>query len=210
MDATFPNPIDGARTLGQDHAGSVPMSRRLTESEFENEVNVCLPRLVQIARRISGDDDIASDAVQQALVRASRARKKFDSRSEVSTWLTRIVIREVRRLFVDQKRRRIQTNSISSSADESGSAEPISQPHEGPAQQAMHGELNDMIRTAVNELSDRRREVFSLVTWQGMNTAAVADLLNIKEQNVYSHLHAARMQLRSRLKHYFDSGEGES
>ena len=214
MDAASFNPIDGApfrgarirggRILGKGHAGSVPMSRRLSELDFENEVNACLPNLVQIARRVSGDAEIASDAVQQALIRASRAWGKFQNRSAVSTWLTRIVIREVRRLLADQNRRRMRTNSISSDADVPGSAEPTSPSHDGPAQRAMQEELSELIRMAVSELPDRQREVFALITWQGMNAAEIADLLKIKEQNVHSHLHAARVQLRPRLKHYLD------
>lgn len=221
MDAAFFDPNDGAptlrgarfcsvRILGRDHARSAPMSNSLSESDFEDEVNACLPRLSQIARRVAGNEEIASDAVQQALVRASRAWGKFGNRSEVSTWLTRIVIREVRRLFADQKRRRMRTNSISLGDSVPGLTEPKSPSHQGPAQQAMEEELNELIRQAVSDLPDRQREIFALITWQGMNAASVADLLKIKEQNVYAHLHAARMQLRPRLKHYLDSRAGES
>ena len=216
MDAAFFDPNDGAqalrsvRGLGRAHTRSAPMSNRLSEADFEDEVNSCLPRLTQIARRVSGNEEIANDAVQQALVRASRAWGKFDNRSEVSTWLTRIVIRAVRRLFADQKRRRMRTNSISFGDSVAGLSEPKSPSHQGPAQQAMQEELNALIRQAVSELPDRQREIFALITWQGMNAAAVAELLKIKEQNVYAHLHAARVKLRPRLQQYVDSREGES
>ena len=207
MDAAFPNLIDGRRLLGHQNERSNEMPQGLSESEFEKEVDACLPQLTSVARRLCGDDDIARDAVQQALLRASRAWRTFRGGSQVSTWLTRIVIRESRRVMTDSRRKRMRTNSISNpqSETEKNNSQLATAPSQGPHRQVQQDELKQLVRLATSELPDRQREVFALIVWQEMPVAAVAELLEINEQNVYANLHAAREQLKHKLARHIDA-----
>lgn len=207
MDAAFPNLIDGRRLLGHQNERSNEMPQGLSESEFEKEVDACLPQLTSVARRLCGDDDIARDAVQQALLRASRAWRTFRGGSQVSTWLTRIVIRESRRVMTDSRRKRMRTNSISNpqSETEKNNSQLATAPSQGPRRQVQQDELKQLVRLATSELPDRQREVFALIVWQEMPVAAVAELLEINEQNVYANLHAAREQLKHKLARHIDA-----
>ena len=51
-------------------------------------------RLFRVARSILKDDWEAEDAVQEAYVRAFSHLSEFEGRSQLSTWLTRIVANE--------------------------------------------------------------------------------------------------------------------
>ena len=207
MDAAFPNLIDGRRLLGHQNERSNEMPQGLSESEFEKEVDACLHQLTSVARRLCGDDDIARDAVQQALLRASRAWRTFRGGSQVSTWLTRIVIRESRRVMTDSRRKRMRTNSISNpqSETEKNNSQLATAPSQGPHRQVQQDELKQLVRLATSELPDRQREVFALIVWQEMPVAAVAELLEINEQNVYANLHGAREQLKHKLARHIDA-----
>src|ERR1700738_2387481 len=48
--------------------------------------------LFQTALRVMGNTEDAEDALQDGLLSASRNLKRFEGRSQFSTWLTRIVI----------------------------------------------------------------------------------------------------------------------
>jgi RNA polymerase sigma-70 factor (ECF subfamily) len=207
MDAAFPNPIDGRRLLGHLNERSAEMPQGLSESEFEKEVDACLPQLTSVSRRLCSDDDIAGDAVQQALLRASRAWRSFRGGSQVSTWLTRIVIRESRRAMTDSRRKRMRTNSISNCelGNEESDSQLATAPSQGPRRQVQQDELKQLVRQAASELPDRQREVFALIVWQEMPVSEVAELLEIKEQNVYANLHAAREQLKHKLSEHLDA-----
>ena len=205
MDAAFFHSIGGDDIVARPRERLGMNPKRLSESEFEKEVDACLPQLIAVARRLSADDEMAGDAVQQALLRASKAWRRFRGGSQVSTWLTRIVIRETRRLMKTSANRRSQTNSVSDwnslASDVSAAA------HDGPQRQLQQKELGQLIRAAASELPDRQREVFTLIVWQEMPVDKVADLLQIKPQNVYANLHAARETLRRKLNQYLGAEE---
>lgn len=63
------------------------------------------PMLLRVAYRMLGSMQDAEDAVQEALVRAWRAREGFEGRSAVSTWLCRITTR----VCLDMAARRTRT-----------------------------------------------------------------------------------------------------
>ena len=58
----------------------------------EGEIIRLYPRLFRTALRLTQDADAASDATQQALVQALRRWGQFTGRSQVGTWLHRIVV----------------------------------------------------------------------------------------------------------------------
>src|SRR5215510_5146365 len=81
-------------------------SRQPSKSEFERIMRQHNQRLFRVARSILKDDADAEDALQDAYVQAYRKLGDFRGDSELSTWLTRIVINES--LMRVRKRRRDQ------------------------------------------------------------------------------------------------------
>ncbi len=61
--------------------------------------------LFQTALRVLGNTEDAEDALQDGLLSAYRNLKRFEGRSQFSTWLTRIVINAAVRRFRWTKRR---------------------------------------------------------------------------------------------------------
>jgi RNA polymerase sigma-70 factor, ECF subfamily len=185
------------------------MKPRLTETEFDDGVKQLLPQMIAIARRLSINEDIAADAVGDALLRASRSFQSFRGESELSTWLIRIVIHSVRDAMSREsnRKRRLKTfqEEILSKTDSKDFARE-DQPDSG----LMTSELQTVIENSISRLPDRQREVFTLIIWQGMSPTEVAELLQITKQNVHANLFEARRQLKSWLANYIDvthSGE---
>lgn len=182
------------------------MSKTLSEPEFARAVDDALPKLVGVARRLAGDEDLAADAVQNALLKASKSWRRFRGDSHVHTWLTRIVIHCVRDGLAAEKRRTAMGMTQMQAEDQH---EQWEDPKRGPTQKALDNESRTTILAAVRTLPDRQREVFGLMIWQGMTAREVGELLDIDPQAVHASLYAARKRLREKLGPYFE-GDQES
>ncbi|MCD0461639.1 RNA polymerase sigma factor [Roseiconus lacunae] len=204
MESAFEKPIDTHRGLRREHAGTYAMGSKLSEREFAQCVDACMPRLVATARRLAGDEDLAADALQNALLKASKSWRRFEGRASLETWLIRILIHCVRDSIGDAiiRRERLMQETLESN-DSLASA---TDPGRGPTEQACDAETDAMIRKAVMNLPHRQREVFSLVIWQGMSHDQVVEILGIRSQTVYANLHAARQRLKAELKRHLDGG----
>jgi RNA polymerase sigma-70 factor (ECF subfamily) len=73
-----------------------------------------MPDLYRVALRVLGTHQDAEDAVQNGLLAAWRNLKRFEGRSQFSTWLTRLVINAAL-----QELRRIRAHVITSLGGES-------------------------------------------------------------------------------------------
>ena len=78
--------MDRAETIVVERAraGDAEAFRELVESYS--------PKLFRLAWRITGDEQTAEGAVQEALLRAYRSLDRFDARSQFGTWLHRIAV----------------------------------------------------------------------------------------------------------------------
>ena len=66
--------------------------RRGEETAFEKLVRTYSGRMLSVAKRFFTNPDDAQDAVQDAFLSAFKALPAFDGRSQLGTWLHRIVV----------------------------------------------------------------------------------------------------------------------
>lgn len=170
----------------------------LSEAELQATVRDSLPRLLRLARRLAGDEELAEEAVQDALLRIARSWRLFRGHSKLETWMTTIVIRCVRDSI---KKRTIDNLRYHDGCED---VEPIDGREPLPASAAECAEMQRALRIAATRLPDRQREVFALVVWEQMAADDVAVLLGIDRQAVYANLHAARTRLRTDLREFLD------
>ena len=220
MDAAFPNPLDHrlaacprARSASMNERRSESMTGRLDEDEFDSAVRDALPQLVSIARRLTADEEMAADAIQNALLKASKTWKSFRGDAQVKTWLTRILIHAVRDVFSEHSRRSgrvvvVESSDLDAQLD-MGSHQRNSEGSK-PDERILQQEREQAVRNAVNQLPQRQREIFGLMVWQNMSAREVGEILDIKPQNVYANMHAAKARLRELLASYFGDDRGES
>lgn len=221
MEAAFDSPFDDRRyrqrtdgrraslnqsVLGRSVSGESLSGKPLTEPEFERAVCEGMPQLIAIARRLSGNEELATEAVQNALLKASKSWRWFRGQSHVQTWLTQIVIHCVRDAIA-ANRRRLEKQPMLPQSESHRPGESVVDPDGGPRQKLLDDELRQTIRTAVQQLPDRQREVFGLTIWQGMTAAEVGKLLDISPQTVHANLHAARKRLRELLGHFVNDAQ---
>jgi RNA polymerase sigma factor (sigma-70 family) len=122
----------------------------LPDDEFKEHLAGVIPHLRAFGRSLSGSRDLADDLVQETLLKAWAARKRFQAGTNMRAW-TFIILRN---LFLSQMRRA----RFKGEWDDVTAAKILS----APASQDRHIELGDMQR-ALLHLPQPQREALILV-----------------------------------------------
>ncbi|MCB9135702.1 MAG: sigma-70 family RNA polymerase sigma factor [Anaerolineales bacterium] len=153
-----------------------------------------------VAYRIIGDPDAASDATQDAFISAFKHLGSFRGGS-FKAWMLRIVTNtcydELRR------RKRRPTTPLEPLNDDNEEIESpiwLKDPGETPEERAERAELHYAIQDCLNGLSDDFRTVVVLVDVQGMDYEEAANITHKPLGTIKSRLARARDKLRDCLQ----------
>jgi RNA polymerase sigma-70 factor (ECF subfamily) len=157
-------------------------------------------RLFRTAWSILKDRGEAEEAVQAGYLSAFAALDKFEGRSSLSTWLTRIVVNEALGRLRSQRRRREHLESEGVALLDTY-RERLAQASVEPAPDATvaREQLRQLIERAVADLQDGFRSVFVLRDIEGLSVEETAEALGIPPATVKTRLHRARAKLQEAL-----------
>jgi RNA polymerase sigma-70 factor (ECF subfamily) len=150
-----------------------------------------------------GNHADADDLAQTAFIRAFKALKRFEGRSEFRTWLHRITVNLWKNLVRTQVRHKyFQHRSLNEPPREGtrGLDQEITETRPDAAEQVAQGELNNIIQDAIAQLPPDEREVTVLRDVEGYAYEEIAKLCNIPLGTVKSRLARARRLLREALE----------
>lgn len=151
--------------------------------------------VVAYAARMLGDADAAHDIAQEAFLRVWERRREWKGGS-VRVYLFRVA----RNLAVDELRRVDARERAAFRSDWRERPGPRT-----PDKVVEHNELRATVGDAVQELSVRRREAFTLVYLRGLSYREAAEIMDVSVKTVGNHLTAALAELRERLTPIIDS-----
>ena len=155
--------------------------------------------LFQTALRVLGNAEDAEDALQDGLISAYRNLKRFEGRSQFSTWLTRIVINAALMKRRSAKARPAVSLDETHHEDELPAAERFADDSPDPEQLYAGTEIREIINENLEELSPLLRTAFVLREVQGYSTGEAAKKLGVTENTLKARLWRARHQLAERL-----------
>jgi RNA polymerase sigma-70 factor (ECF subfamily) len=155
--------------------------------------------LFQTALRVLGNAEDAEDALQDGMLSAYRNLKRFEGRSQFSTWLTRIVINAALMRRRSAKARPAISLDETPREDELPAAERFADSGPTPEQVFASTEIREMISENLDELSPLLRTAFVLREVQGYSTGEAAKKLGVTENTLKARLWRARHQLAERL-----------
>ena len=172
----------------QDEADSgVPAETiPLSDADFKNELAAVIPHLRAFGRSISGSRDLADDLVQETLMKAWAARKRFQAGTNMRAW-TFIILRN---LFLSQMRRA----RFKGEWDEITASKILA----APASQDKHIELGDMQR-ALMHLPQPQREALILVGAGGFAYEEAAEICGCAVGTIKSRVARGRVALEALL-----------
>jgi RNA polymerase sigma factor (sigma-70 family) len=156
----------------------------LSDPEFKKQLALVIPHLRAFGRSLSGNRDLADDLVQETLLKAWAARKRFQAGTNMRAW-TFIILRN---LFLSQMRRaRFKGEWDDLVADRVLAA---------PASQDKHVELADMQR-ALMHLPQPQREALILVGAGGFAYEEAAEICGVAVGTIKSRVARGRVALEA-------------
>lgn len=155
-------------------------------------------RLYRVGMSIINDDAEVEDVMQVAYIKAYENIKKFEFRSNFSTWITRILINES---LLRLRKRKQSFNSIDTmNTDESYQIG--SKDEKTPLAKMLDTELKIVLENSIRSLPEKYRTVFIMREIEDMNIAETKECLGISEVNVKVRLNRAKAILKNSLSSY--------
>lgn len=168
--------------------------------EFEREVLEHLPSMLAVASRLMRHGSEAEDLVQDAVLKAIRARDQFESGTNLRAWLLKILTNT----FINRYRR----GGLERSVLEGPDADPLAdgwvaastmESLRDPESQALRPILEAEIGKALDELPTEFRLAVVLSDVEDLSYKEISDVMGCPIGTVMSRLHRGRRMLKARL-----------
>ena len=142
-------------------------------------------RLYRVARRLVPSADDALDLVQETFLKAARAESIPQGTEDEQAWLVRVLVNirhdQWRKETVRRKYRSVLDGVV-------------------PGDPERDFVIRDMVWTALDALSPRRRAIVVMAEIEGLSVASIASLLGVSPITVRWHLSRGRRELAKTLK----------
>lgn len=157
-------------------------------------------RLFRTAWSILKNRQEAEDVLQSCYANAFAAIGKFEGRSSLTTWLTRIAINEALARKRTQERRRRHLEAEGVDVLETYREQLAKGSHApNPEAEAAREQLRSILERAVSDLPENFRTVFVLHEVEGLSVEDTAEALEIPTGTVKTRLMRARRKLQQAL-----------
>ncbi len=174
-------PIDDEDDDGGESPPPVP-HESLSDEDFRTELAGVIPHLRAFGRSLSGSRELADDLVQEALLKAWNARKRFQAGTNMRAW-TFIILRNV---FLSQMRR----NRFRGEWDDLVADRVLA----APPSQDRNVELGDLHR-AMQMLPTAQREALILIGAGGFAYEEAAEICGVAVGTIKSRVARGRVAL---------------
>lgn len=152
------------------------------DDEFERFFLANYDAVLRVLVLTTGDRERATDATQEAFIRAYARWPKIRGYESPAGWVRRVALNASRDSFRSDRRRRRREESV-----------PLTT--ETPHADRYHSDSS--AQEMLQSLPDRQREVATLFYVDDRSIAEIASILQVNEGTVKSHLSDARDRLRS-------------
>jgi RNA polymerase sigma-70 factor (ECF subfamily) len=150
------------------------------------------PALFRLAWRLTGDEGLAEDVVQESLVKAWDKLADFQMASSFRTWLHRITVNTA----MDQLRKRARRQQFETQEPE---WEGLAQATETPRHDVQI-DIQRETAAAMNQLSDTERAALMLRHYEGHSIAEIAEMLEITTDACKQAVFRAVQKMRTALQ----------
>lgn len=165
--------------------------------------------MLRFAKRKVRDEELAEDAVQDALMAAVVGASSFQGQSAPRTWLMGILNHKIQDVFRRETRyvriEDVSTGGYEAEGDSFDDASAFDRLERDdfvidPMKSLTDKRMGQILIKEVDALPEGLREVVRLHLIEGKSTAEVCQELNISEANCWVRIHRARKRLEGALK----------
>jgi RNA polymerase sigma-70 factor, ECF subfamily len=174
--------------------------------EFENILSHALPRFRRMAMRWLRNHEDAEDAVQDAMLSAFRHLDHFDGRSQMSTWLTAILLNAVRMQI--RRRSKVKMLPLEHGPEDEprNISETVPDPRPTPEQNIEQQELRELVAKLANNLPRPQKTVLRLRLRDDLSIQDLVETLGLPEGTVKAQLARGRAKLIERFHRITSTG----
>lgn len=153
-------------------------------------------RFVRIAYRILENNEDAEDAVQEAFVSACRHFGKFEGRSALTTWLTRIVMNAA--LMARRKRKSARNSLREMDVAMSSFAETVPDTQPNPELACLRAESYEILEAHVRKLNPHLREAVIATYYDELSVTEASSAVGVSQGTYKARLFRGRRLLQKR------------
>ena len=186
-------------------AALVEALRREDPEAPEQLVETYGDRVYRLALRITGSNEDAEEAAQDALWTAARKISTFKGESAFGSWLYRIAANAAYQKLRARKSKahEIAIDDVLPTFDDDGRHfEPMADWSDRVDEQALQGELRRVLGDAIDRLPPDYRTALVLHDVEGLSNPDIAEALGISLPAVKSRVHRSRLFVRKSLAEY--------
>jgi len=173
---------------------------------FEVLVKKHQKRMYNIAYRLIGNFEDASEVVQDSFVAAYKNMRKFQGKSKFITWMTTIVVNmsknRIRKLGSKMNTGTVAIDDCIKTHD-SEIKHNLAAADPSPLEKLERKQVQQQVQWCINTIAEGFREVLVLKDIQGFSYAEISKMLKIPDGTVKSKLYRARDFLKVCLKNVF-------
>lgn len=163
---------------------------------FRSLVDLYQNRLLQFFYRLCWDRDRAEDLTQELFIKLIQASRRYRPEGKLSTFVYRVATN----LWIDHYRAaRPHARLLSLDQVVLGGRADLTGREQNPAQHAVEDEEKQVLRQALESLTEPHRLVFELAVYQERPYAEISELLKIPLGTVKSRMHNAVHALKHLL-----------
>lgn len=158
-------------------------------------------KVLALALKYVKNEDDAKDIYQDVFIRVFKGLKRFQFKSEFSTWLYRIVIN----VCLTHKTRSNKREFVSIYPDSDEESENMNTGLEiidnnpMPDRSVTSAEISEHINSAIETLSPRQKMIFILKHYEGYKLTEIAEMLQCGEGTIKKYLFDAVRKMRTQL-----------
>ncbi|MGD8415285.1 MAG: sigma-70 family RNA polymerase sigma factor [Candidatus Latescibacterota bacterium] len=184
------------------------MPEQTDANSFEQIYADYADAILNLAWRMTADEDTARDLTQDIFVKVYRSLESFEGRSSVYTWLYRIAVNHIYNYLKKEKRKR-WVDLLDSTVGEAiwgNEAESGGPQAPDPAADRLleDSERAEVVWRAVTDLPPKYRVPIVLYHYQGMSYKEIAETAGISMSAVEARIHRGRKKLVKLLEPWID------
>ncbi len=160
---------------------------------YEQCVNSCADSLYRTAYRLTGNDTLACELIQETYFNAWKSLDSLADPTRIRAWIFSIL------RFQFSKLLRAEKKSV-------GTSEHLDAIQDKPTADS---ETTDWVQNALNQLDEKHKMPLLLVSMEGMSVDEASQVLEIPRGTVLSRLHRGRDRLRKILNRESSAPKGD-
>lgn len=164
----------------------MPLHQNELQQRYEDCVEQCADSLFRVAYRLTGNQTLAGELVQETYLNAWKSLASLEDPKKMRAWMFAIMRNQYTKLL------RAETK-ISTTSTELDQLSPPSHSH------APNNQTSEAIQQAIESLDNKFQMPLLLVSMEGLSVDEAATILETPRGTVLSRLHRGRQKLKEIL-----------